>query len=370
MCGVFQSATLERSNRERPSVPMWNDGGALAFALLACGAMRIALFLPHVGVFGGVRRYLELGNEWVAMGHAVTLFHPAGHAPTWLPFAGVTQPTGAAARETSELAICGDSRSFAAFRAHASRRHVYYCVLEGDPGLALAMADPAVTLMANSGPLRRELAARMSQPVLDGIGGIRPTAFRPDPAQRLAAPLRVLVNGRRSRAKKGTDLVLRALSGLVGRVPAFETVLFDAVDPETNRQDPRDGAPLPPGARFVLNPTQDELVQLYQSSHVFVAAEKKAGWCNTALEALASGCALVCTRSGTTDFAQHETNALITWRHPWFLRRALRRLLTDAALRERLSAAGPASTEPWAWPVLAKRILAQIPEAADRPVTR
>src|SRR5438045_2220468 len=40
--------------------------------------MRIGLFLPHVSVFGGVRRYLELGNEWTALGHDVTLFHPEG----------------------------------------------------------------------------------------------------------------------------------------------------------------------------------------------------------------------------------------------------------------------------------------------------
>src|SRR5262249_47693865 len=152
-----------------------------------------------------------------------------------------------------------------------------------------------------------------------------------------------------SRVKKGTDLVLRALGGLAGRGPAFETVLFDAVDPATNRQDPRDGAPLPPNARFVLNPSQEELVALYQSSHVFVAAERKAGWCNTGLEALACGCALVCTRSGTADFARDGENALVSWRNPWSLRRAIRRLLADAALRERLAAAGPASAAPWAW---------------------
>jgi len=154
--------------------------------------------------------------------------------------------------------------------------------------------------------------------------------------------------------------VLRALSRLEGRVPAFETVLFDALDPMTNRQDPRDGAPLPANARFVLDPSQDELVALYQSSHVFVAAERKAGWCNTALEALASGCALVCTKSGTTDFARHGENALVTWRNPWSLRAAIGRLLIDAALRERLAAAGPASAAPWAWNLLARRILAQL----------
>ena len=325
--------------------------------------MRIALFLPHVGVFGGVRRYLELGNEWVAMGHEVTLHHPDGAPPAWLPFAGRPATLAAAASSESDLALCGDAGTYAAFRAHRSRRPVYYCVLEGDPGLRAAIADREVTLMANSGPLRRWVERRARRPVLDGAGGIRVERFRPEPSRRASAPLRVLVNGRRSRAKKGTDLVLRALTWLTGHVPAFETVLFDAVDPATNRQDPRDRAPLPPNARFVLNPSQDELVALYQSSHVFVAAERKAGWCNTALEALASGCALVCTRSGTTDFARHGGNALVCWRNSWSLKGAIRRLLTDAALRGRLSASGPASAAPWAWDALARRILVQLGDA-------
>jgi glycosyltransferase involved in cell wall biosynthesis len=322
--------------------------------------MRIGLFLPHVGVFGGVRRYLELGNEWVGMGHDVTLHHPTGEPPAWLPFAGRTRPIGEAVNGESDLAIAGDAGTWPAFRSHRAARHLYYCVVEGDPGLTAAIADPSVVLMANSGPLRQAVERRARRAVLDGIGGIRPEQFRPDVSRRATAPLRVLVNGRRSRTKKGTDLVLRALGRLQGHAPAFETVLFDSVDAATNRQDPRDGAPLPANARFVLNPSQDELVALYQSSHVFVAAERKAGWCNTALEALSSGCALACTRSGTTDFARDGQNALVTWRNPWFLRRAIGRLLTDAALRDRLAAAGPASAAPWAWPRLARRILSQL----------
>ena len=325
--------------------------------------MRIGLFLPHVGVFGGVRRYLELGNEWTALGHAVTLYHPDGEPPSWLPFTGRTARLVSARDQESDLAICGDRDTYAAFRVHRARHHLYYCVLERDPGLHAALADLAVMLMANSGPLRRQLEKTSGRPVLDGVGGIRPERFHPGSSRRDAQPLRVLVNGRRSRPRKGTDLVLRALRGLANKGLEFETVLFDALDPATNRQDPRDAAPLPPNARFVLNPTQDELVALYQSSHVFVAAEKRAGWCNTALEALACGCALVCTRSGTTDFARHGENALLSLRHPWFLRRAVRKLLLDVTLRERLSAAGPPSATPWAWPVLARRILAQLPDA-------
>jgi len=325
--------------------------------------VRIALFLPHVGVFGGVRRFLELGNSWSASGHSVVLYHPAGDAPGWLPFSGRVAALARARDESSDLALCADPHTYAEFRAHESAAHVYYCVIERDQGLELAMRDSRIQLAANSGALRRAVAARSGRPVLDGIGGIRLDQFRPDPERRAARPLRVLLNGRRSRPKKGTDLVLRALAGLRGKVPEHEIVLFDSLGPG-NSQDPRDGAPLPPNARFVLGPTQAELVELYQSSHLFVAAERKAGWCNTALEALACGCALVCTRSGTTDFARDGDNALVVrWRHPFFIARALERVMNDEALRSRLSARAPAGLGAWSWDVLAKRLLDQLPQA-------
>jgi len=320
--------------------------------------MRIGLFLPHVGVFGGVRRYIELGNQWAAGGHAVTLYHPSGAAPAWLPFAGETVALDRSREGESDLAIAGAPETLPFLLAHRARTRVYYCVIENDPGVRAVGRD--VLLMANSGPLRAWLARTTGRAILDGAGGIDTARFRPDASRRASAPLRVLVNGRRSRSKKGTDLVLRALAALRG-VPEFEIVLFDTIDPDTNRQDPRAGAPLPPNARYVLGASQDELAALYQSSHIFVAAERKAGWCNTAIEALASGCALVCTRSGTTDFARDGVNARITWRHPWFLQRAIRSVLADPSLREKLAAAGPASAATWSWTELARRILGQLP---------
>ena len=326
--------------------------------------MVISTFLPHVGVFGGVRRFIELGNAWAALGHRVTLYHPSGAAPAWLPYAGRTAPLDAAADEHADLALCADPHTYAAFRAHGAEVHVYYLVIEGDRGLDRAIADRGVLLAANSGPLRRSLARRARRPVIDGAGGINLAQFHPGGPRRALEPLQVLVNGRRSRPKKGTDLVLAALAGLAGRGPAFEVVLFDAPGAD-GPGDPAAGARLPAGARYVLDPTQDELAALYRSAHVFVAAERKAGWCNTALEAMASGAAVVCTRSGTSDFARHGVNALVVpVRHPLFLRGAISRLLGDPALRERLGAAGPAAAGPWSWERLAARMLEQVRAAA------
>lgn len=322
--------------------------------------MKISTFLPHVGVFGGVRRFLELGNAWVELGHDVTLYHPDGSPPGWLPYRGRTAALFEAAHERADLALCADPHTLDEFLAHPASIHLYYCVIEGDPGVARALRDPRVRLAANSGALRRSLARRTHRPVLDGVGGINPAQFRPDAARRLPAPLRVLLNGRRSRARKGTDLILKALRGLEGSVPPFEIVLFDALGAH-NRDDPRDGAPLPANARYVLDPTQAELVALYQSAHVFVAAERKAGWCNTALEAMACGAAVVCTPSGTRDFARHLDNAFVVpVRHAFFLHRALRRVMLDPGLRDAIAAHAALGAEAWSWDRLALRLIEQV----------
>jgi len=259
-----------------------------------------------------------------------------------------------------DLAVCGDPHTYETFLGQRAVRHLYYCVIEGDPAAAWAAGQRNVRIAANSGALKRDLERRFRRTVLDGIGGINLRQFRPDPARRAASPLRVVLNGRRSRAKKGTDLLLAALRGLEGRVPEFEIVLFDTIGPE-NRQDPRVGARLPKNARFFIGPTQEELAALYQSAHVFAAAERKAGWCNTALEAMACGAAVVCTKSGTLDFARDNENALVVpVRHPWFLRPALRRVLADPALRDALGARAAADAEPWNWTRLAERLLEQV----------
>jgi len=321
---------------------------------------KIAAILPHLEVFGGIRRFLSLGNAWRAQGHRVVLFTPTGEAPAWMRFDGEVRAWDSAAEAGPfDVAFTPQPSLLPRLRALAAGRRVYYCVLEGERGEAEALADPAIALMANSSALRARLARRAHRPVLDGVGGIDTSLFHPDPAI-VRTGRRVLAYGRRSRARKGTDLVVDAVRQARRRVPDLELTLFDHVGPG-NEADPRED--FDPGipVRWVLNPTTEELAALYAAADVFVAAERRAGWCNTAIEAMASGCALVCTPSGTADFARDGESALVVrFRLAFLLERAVRRVLTEDALRARLQAAGPGAARPFAWPALADKILAQL----------
>src|SRR5688572_11320786 len=47
-----------------------------------------AAILPHLLLFGGVRRFFELGNILISRGHQFVIFTPAGQKPDWFAFHG------------------------------------------------------------------------------------------------------------------------------------------------------------------------------------------------------------------------------------------------------------------------------------------
>jgi glycosyltransferase involved in cell wall biosynthesis len=96
---------------------------------------------------------------------------------------------------------------------------------------------------------------------------------------------------------------------------------------------------------------------LFGQADAFVSAEKRAGWANTAAEAMACRLPVVCTGSGGRDFAINgETALVIPFRRPYFIARALHRLIEDKALAARLADAGHKKIGEFTWPNLVSRL--------------
>jgi len=334
-------------------------------------ALRLAVALPHLGVYGGIRRFLELGSVWTARGHTVALLTPASAARErpWLPFPGETGTLDALRSERWDAVLSPDPDLFLAVEAKGSLR-VFYAVLEGAPRARDAWRR-ADLVLANSAGIRRHLERRGIRAV-DAAGGVNPARFHPDdPDRRTAraasgAPVQALVYGRTSRARKGSWTAARAVEAAARAAGvSVELTLFDA---------PPDGAEMPslPRAlsiptRWALRPSQEDLRTLYASADVFVSAERRAGWCNTAAEAMACGAAVACTRSGTEDFAiDGETAAVAHVPWGWILSRKVAGLLRDPARRRRLAERGRAKIAEFTWERTADRIERAIVERLER----
>jgi len=318
------------------------------------GPLRIAVLLPHLGVYGGIRRFFELGQIWSRSGHDVTLAIPrdAREREAWLPFDGRIGEIERVSTERWDVLLSPDPELFQRVAVPGALR-VFYAVLEGAPGAEAAWRG-ADLVFGNSAGMVRHLRRR-GVPALGAPGGVNLSRFHPPSvdARRARAeqggPVRAVVYGRLSRRRKGSAAAARAVETASRQAGvSVELALFDAPPPGSDGGEADLRLSIP--HRWVLRPSQEELAALYGDADLFVSAERRAGWCNTAAEAMACGAAVVCTRSGTEDFAEDGRTALVSrWPWAWSLARRIVPLLRDPALRARLAEVGRAKIGEFTW---------------------
>jgi glycosyltransferase involved in cell wall biosynthesis len=171
--------------------------------------------------------------------------------------------------------------------------------------------------------------------------GIDLETFRPLPDKRRRLDM-VLALGR-SNPLKNLPLTIGAWRAVAGR---------DALDPPPELclfgHEPELAAEV--GMRHVESPNDEQVNELFNEATVFVQTSTHEGFALPPLEAMATGCAVVCTDAhGNRDFCVDGENCLMPAPETDAVAEALARLLADAALRERLGRAGIETAADFAW---------------------
>jgi len=301
--------------------------------------MNIAAVLPHVEVFGGVRRYLEMGNALVKRGHRFVLFTPDGLPPDWLDYVGESAAFKAIGREIFDAAFCSECSMLDAFDRLRAARKFFYFVLAGHK-LERRVLSRGYTFLGNSEGICRRIRRKYGVTCLKAAGCVNPDIFHPGEGERAKAEFHVLCYGRIMKRRKGVAQVIKAVEGLHKKHPRLKLIMFDSrVGRE--RIDPRPLIRTRVPHDFHLDLPQSRMSWLYGQADVFVSAERRSGWSNTTAEAMSCRIPVICTRSGTWDFAEHERTALVVPAPlPILLRRQIERLIQDAGLRRRLAENG------------------------------
>ncbi len=324
--------------------------------MAAVPPLRIAALLPHVEVFGGVRRYIELGNALAARGHRFVLFHPSGEKPAWLELRAETRPFAALEREPFDAAMCGEPSILDALARVPAARRYFYFVLEGHKREREVARRRDLLFLGNSEGICRRLERKYGLAIQRAPGGVNPEIFHPEPRPPADGSFRILGYGRLTRRRKGVPEVIRAAERLARRGVPARLILFDTPVGQDKR-DPRTLVRTRLPLDFHLGLPQERMAWLYAQADVFVSAERRAGWSNTCAEAMACGRPVVCTPSGTRDFAEDGRTALVIPRpSPRLLVKALERLRRDPELRDKLAAAGRERILGFRWEALAERL--------------
>jgi GT2 family glycosyltransferase len=315
------------------------------------GRLRVIYVTEDTGVGGGHRDIFEHLNGLLDRGHEVELW-TLGAAPDWFPLrAAVRSFTDyeelvAALAPVDAIKVATWWNSASPVWAASVLRGIpvyfvqdietsYYPGNEAVQHAVIASYRHEFRYMTISSWNRdqlRELGldAVLIPPGID-LGTFRPL---PDVARRADM---VLALGR-SNPLKNLPLTVAAWRGLPE--PRPELCLF-GIEPELANE---------PGIRYVTSPTDEEVNRLFNEANVFVQTSVHEGFCLPALEAMATGGAVVCTDAhGNRDFCVDGENCLIPAHGREAVTAAMQSLLEDASLRERLGGAGIRTASDYAW---------------------
>lgn len=327
--------------------------------------MKIAILEPHLGVFGGIRRMLELSNRLIRRGHEVIFYHSNGAPCTWMECLAQTKPDMEILEDSFDVVIHNDPtrRDFELARDANAKLKVFYCLGLYEKELMLSGFHPRKLLfwrgiarrthwmkmgilgndlvLSNSSWVQRWIQENLGVKSVLMIGGVNVEMFHPVDIARDPAHFRILYSGD-LRPSKGTAYIEAALEIVRTELPHVVTNTYA-------------GKGIP----------QMEMAAAYSWADLFVDAQIAGGWSNPVLEAMACRLPVVCTdNGGVEDFAFHERTALLVPMHDSkALAAAILRMANDPVLREELREHAYRHSQTFSWDESAVRLESVLKDA-------
>ncbi len=323
--------------------------------------MILGVLLPHTKLYGGVKRFLELGNIFVKMGHRFIVFTPDAAAPTWFDFKGEMASFDSLA-EYSLDAIWTTTVRYIPMMLEMDARHKIFYHVRKSEDVKEIMKNPEIEVFACSSNVLEYDQKKFHKDVFPAVGGVTVANYRAKTDYEVKdRPFVVLAYGRLAERVKGTKYAVSACERLYKKGYNVKLLLYDTPTSEkAQRKIDKFTCKCP--YEFILNHPFDRNYELFTQADCFISAEnpKYSGWNNTVAEAMACGVPVISTIAGTRDLITDGENALLSPRRRRSFTKRLKVLYGDAALRKKLGTNARNDIMNFDWENLATRIIAHL----------
>ncbi len=324
--------------------------------------MILAAILPHTKLYGGVKRFLELGNMFVARGHRFVLYTPDAKAPDWFDFKGEMQPFDSIGEIRPDAIMTTTPRFVELMKKSGASRKIFYHVRKSEK-LKPIVADPDVEIFSCSTNVCDYDLRKYKCKTFKAAGGVTLADYTPrtDYSRPETRPFTVMAYGRLAERVKGTKYVVKACERLYRKGLDIKLLLFDTPTSDKGRMKISNFVCSCP-FEFVVGHPFHRNSELFGRADCFVSAENPAysGWNNTVAEAMACGLPVVSTTAGTADMITDGATGIISARWVFCFEKHIRHLYGDERLRRRLGMAARERIASFDWARLADDIIAHL----------
>ncbi len=320
--------------------------------------MKLGVLLPHTKLYGGVKRFLELGNIFIAKGHEFFVFTPDGKGPDWFDFQGRMATFDDVPQQNLD-AIWTTTVKFVPLLLKSKAKHKIFYHVRIRENMKDIVSNPQLEVYACSSNVYDNDVKKFGIVPFKAIGGVTLANY---PARTDYScenrPFVVMGYGRLAERVKGTKYVVKACDllytlGLNIKLLLFDTPTSDKAAEKIQRFKCR--CP----HEFVLNHPFNKNHELFAKADCFVSAEnpKYSGWNNTVAEAMACGLPVISTDAGTRDLLQDGKNGILSARWGICFAKHIYKLYQDEEMRRNLGTNARTMIKAFDWERVADNII-------------
>lgn len=318
--------------------------------------MNLGVILPHTKLYGGVKRFLEMGNIFINLGHHFTVYTIDGEAPTWFDFKGKTKSFELLQSDEIDVLFTTETKFLKELIDANTKRRIFYHVRITE-NLHPILKHKNIEIFACSSNIYLHDKKKYGIEAFKALGGINTANYHPKTDYNVSErPFCIMAYGRLVERIKGTKYIINACEKLYQKGYNIRLLLFDTAVNE-KAQNLIDNFKTSVPFDFIQNHPFDKNTELFNQADIFVAAERHAGWSNTVCEAMACALPIIATQAGTKDLLIDKETGLLTRRYRFLIRKKIQKLIENEELRQTIGQNAYKHVQQFDWNMLVKNIL-------------
>lgn len=328
--------------------------------------MKIGCILPHTKVYGGIRRWVEIGNEFAKRKHEYTLYTPDGKGPTWLECNVLTKTWAQLEKRIDlDILICGDAFSLDELKKTKAKVKIMSIIFNLDTDFKIGTLYKRYLhegfLLGGFTSDWKDSKPLQGRTGFTAVGGVNTKMFHPMKVEK-NSKFNILFYAVHRPWKRIEDTI-EALKLLDQK--KIHPICFES---QMKEDEQWDFGPLE--VERVISKTQEDIVKLYNRADCFVTVSEAGLWRNTAAEAMACKVPVICTKIGSTDIAiDGKTALLVPTRSPKIIAEKIKMLMEDSKLKRKIASGGYKRVQGLTWEKVVEKLEPVFKEALRKRAT-